>query len=497
MDIVRKMTLASCPESVTELEKMTKEKFKIDFDFCLSYEDPDFDGQLCSLIDIEELPQKAVLKLVRSQSDASSIASDDTIILPHAMTPERTQRWPDVCPVPAFSYEVELILVEGNLNHERTGKTLKLSRGQKHDILETLASKMHSFKAYTSDKDISVVAEALVTTHPCLKEPGTQTGWYGWKNSLKFKMGNFCTKLSRAGYSEVAVNSGKRSRNNPDKQSPHTDIKRPKRAEVNFLPNFPKGEDGSSLERQRLQIVDEVIRTDKNLPLIAKLMQTTFSLRRKEVINDDLPVGEILERWPALKMESQICAEFHRITNINLKIHFYSELDRHVPRLQSLFRKKAARTGKVSEVLDQLFNTYDRQEQVDVNVLRAAVLRALPTYLHEDDSGFLKLWDALSDELQIDNIPVGLLLISATSTDAAVFCPEKVAVVLEGNTVVDFPTFSDAFVMLFALIYGLHLSYPKDLANTFDFIQKVLMGLEDGKLKPRVLSLKNDLLSTE
>nr|XP_020483649.1 uncharacterized protein LOC109978764 isoform X2 [Labrus bergylta]XP_020516972.1 uncharacterized protein LOC110006084 isoform X2 [Labrus bergylta] len=333
------------------------------------------------------------------------------------MTPERTQRWPDVCPVPAFSYEVELILVEGNLNHERTGKTLKLSRGQKHDILETLASKMHSFKAYPSDKDISVVAEALVTTHPCLKEPGTQTGWYGWKNSLKFKMGNFCTKLSRAGYSEVAVNSGKRSRNNPDKQSPHTDIKRPKRAEVNFLPNFPKGEDGSSLERQRLQIVDEVIRTDKNLPLIAKLMQTTFSLRRKEVINDDLPVGEILE--------------FHRITNINLKNHFYSELDRHVPRLQSLFRKKAARTGKVSEVLDQLFNTYDRQEQVDVNVLRAAVLRALPTYLHEDDSGFLKLWDALSDELQIDNIPVGLLLISATSTDAAVFCPEKVAVVLE------------------------------------------------------------------
>uniref|UniRef100_A0A3Q3EJ73 Uncharacterized protein n=1 Tax=Labrus bergylta TaxID=56723 RepID=A0A3Q3EJ73_9LABR len=359
--IALKMTLASRPESVTELEKMTKEKFKIDFDFY-----------------IEELPQKAVLKLVRSQSDASSIASDDTIILPHAMTPERTQRWPDVCPVPAFSYEVELILVEGNLNHERTGKTLKLSRGQKHDILETLASKMHSFKAYPSDKDISVVAEALVTTHPCLKEPGTQTGWYGWKNSLKFKMGNFCTKLSRAGYSEVAVNSGKRSRNNPDKQSPHTDIKRPKRAEVNFLPNFPKGEDGSSLERQRLQIVDEVIRTDKNLPLIAKLMQTTFSLRRKEVINDDLPVGEILE--------------FHRITNINLKNHFYSELDRHVPRLQSLFRKKAARTGKVSEVLDQLFNTYDRQV-IDVNVLRAAVLRALPTYLHEDDSGFLKLWD--------------------------------------------------------------------------------------------------------
>ena len=42
--------------------------------------------------------------------------------------------------------------------------------------------------------------------------------------------------------------------------------------------------------------------TDKDLHLIAKLMQTTFALRRKEVINDNLPLGDIQERWPALKI---------------------------------------------------------------------------------------------------------------------------------------------------------------------------------------------------
>lgn len=259
-------------------------------------------GSCVPFVEIEELPHKAVLKVIRSESDVSSVASDDTIILPHALTPDRTERWPDVFPVPAFSYEVELILGEGNVTYERTGKTLKLSRGQKHGILETLAAKMHSFKAYPNDRDISMVAEALVTKHPCLKEPGSRTGWYGWKNSLKVKMGNYRSKLSRAGFNEVAVNSGKKSRNNPEKQAPHTNIKRPKRAEVNFLPNFPRGEDGASLEQLRLQIVDQVKMSDKNLPLIAKLMQTTFALRRKEVINDDLPVGEILERWPALKI---------------------------------------------------------------------------------------------------------------------------------------------------------------------------------------------------
>jgi len=188
-DIVRKMTLSSRPESVDELKTMMKEKFKLDFDFSLSYEDPDFDGQLSSLLDIEELPQKAVLKVIRYESDASSVASDDTIILPHAMTPDRAERWPDVFPVPTFSYEVEFLLSDGNATYDRTGKSLKLSKGQKHNILETLAGKMNSFTAYPDDKQVSMLAEALVTKHPCLKELGSQTGWYGWENSLKFKMG--------------------------------------------------------------------------------------------------------------------------------------------------------------------------------------------------------------------------------------------------------------------------------------------------------------------
>uniref|UniRef100_A0A667ZMR4 PB1 domain-containing protein n=1 Tax=Myripristis murdjan TaxID=586833 RepID=A0A667ZMR4_9TELE len=484
-DIVRKMTFNSRPESVDELKIMMKEKFRLDGDFSLAYQDPDFDGQLCSLVDIEELPQKAVLKVIRSESDASSVASDDTVILPHAMTPARAERWPDVFPVPTFSHDVEFLLGEGNATYERTGRTLRLSKGQKHDILESLANKMHSFTAYPEDKQFSVVAEALVTKHPCLTEPGSQTGWYGWKNSLKFKMGNYRSKLSRAGIFEVAVNSGKRSRNNPDRQAPHANIKRPKRAEVNFLPNFPRGEDAASLEQLRLQIVDEVKMSDKNLLLIGKLMQTTFALRRKEVIDDEPPVGEILERWPALKIESQICAEFHRISNVNLKNCFFAELDQHTPRFLSLFRKRAARTGKVAEVLSEIFRIYDLQ------------VRCVGFLVLDNDATIVFFIFGRSDEPNIDDVPVGLLLISAYSTDATFFCPERIAVVLEGTMVIDLPTFADAFVMLFALIYALHLSYPKALANTFDFTQKVLMGLEDGKLKPRVLSLKNAILAVE
>ncbi|KAK1887972.1 putative 12-oxophytodienoate reductase 8 [Dissostichus eleginoides] len=169
-------------------------------------------------------------------------------------------------------------------------------------------------------------------------------------------------------------------------------------------------------------------------------MQTTFALRRNEIINDELPVGEILERWPALKMESK--------------------------------------------------------EQGDVHVRRAAVLRALPAYLHEDDSTFLRLWHV--EQSDDPDIAVGLLMINARSTDTTLFCPERIAVVIEGNRVIKLPTLADAFILLFALTFALHLSYPKDLANTFDITQKVLMGLDEGNLKnlkPRVLSLKNELLA--
>ncbi|KAL7826779.1 hypothetical protein AOLI_G00319880 [Acnodon oligacanthus] len=94
-----------------------------------------------------------------------------------------------------------------------------------------------------------------------------------------------------------------------------------------------------------------------------------------------------------------------------------------------------------------------------------------------------------SDEPDISDMSVGLLSISNSSTDATFFCPERTAVVLEGNMVIELSTLADTFVMLFALMYALHLSYPKELANTFDFTQKILMGLEDGKLRPRVLTL--------
>lgn len=49
---------------------------------------------------------------------------------------------------------------------------------------------------------------------------------------------------------------GKRSRRNPDNKALHSNIKRPKHAEVNFLLSFPKGHYPSRLEHLSQAVTD-------------------------------------------------------------------------------------------------------------------------------------------------------------------------------------------------------------------------------------------------
>nr|XP_023657687.1 uncharacterized protein LOC111838687 isoform X2 [Paramormyrops kingsleyae]XP_023657688.1 uncharacterized protein LOC111838687 isoform X2 [Paramormyrops kingsleyae]XP_023657689.1 uncharacterized protein LOC111838687 isoform X2 [Paramormyrops kingsleyae]XP_023657691.1 uncharacterized protein LOC111838687 isoform X2 [Paramormyrops kingsleyae] len=493
-DRARKLKLSSRPASVDALIKIIKEQLEIDLDFSLLYEDPDFDGKLTSLADIEELPEKAVVHISLSE-DSSSTASTD--LLSDVSSPGRLSRWPQgPFPVPTFAFDVELKLQHGNAEYERSNRHLKLTRDLKHDILEKLASTMYSFKAYPNDKEIAKAAEALVAKHPCLKEAGSETGWNGWKNSIKFKMGNYRTKMRRAGCQEVTVNAGKRSRSNPDNEPSHSNIKRPKRAEVNFLPNFPQGKDPSSLDQLRQAIVEEVKKAEKNLPLIRKLMETTFPLRRQTIVMSCPPVKELLDLWPALKMESELYAEFQRITNQNLPNTFYAELDRHLPRLMTLFRQKASKTGKTADALAEILRIHDEQEIHDIHTKRTTVLHALPVYLREDVSGFFRTCTDEADELELDGVEVALFtVISDHDTTSPVhYQPVKISVVIESDAVVSLPRFGEAFLVMFGLIYTLHLSYPKALTNTLEFTQKILLGLESGKLSPRLQTLKNDLV---
>ncbi|KAL7832650.1 hypothetical protein SRHO_G00296680 [Serrasalmus rhombeus] len=128
-----KLILPSRPETVNDLIFEVKNKLELTYDIRLQFQDPDFDNALCNLVNMEDLPSKATIKIVRLvEYDLSSTSTDETVMLSdNTDSPDRLSRWPEVFVVPTFSYEVEYTLKEGNCTFEKEGKSLILTRDQK------------------------------------------------------------------------------------------------------------------------------------------------------------------------------------------------------------------------------------------------------------------------------------------------------------------------------------------------------------------------------
>lgn len=98
-------------------------------------------------------------------------------------------------------------------------------------------------------------------------------------------------------------------------------------------------------------------------------------------------------------------------------------------------------------------------------------------------------------EAELDGFPVGLLTVTCDQHTSPVhYNPVRISVIIESEPVASHTRLSDAFLVIFGLMYALHLSYPKALTNTFEFTQKILLGLDNGRLSPRLQTLKNDLM---
>lgn len=222
-DDIRKLVLPSgIPTTLKELTDVIQETFYIPGSFTVMYQDMDFGGQFFILTSIDDIEDKATLKLVMTKpltitlspgepsdaespvqqqsSDTSSCHSSgsrDTILLSssdESGTSYRSQPWPAEFEIPNFSYDVDIVLEAGNQVYENDGTLLNNPRVTS-SILERLAETIFSYTAYPTGVQILAVVEALVKKYPCLKEPGSVNGLYRWQQRIKYKMGNYRTKL--------------------------------------------------------------------------------------------------------------------------------------------------------------------------------------------------------------------------------------------------------------------------------------------------------------
>ncbi|XP_027019478.2 uncharacterized protein LOC113653841 [Tachysurus fulvidraco] len=359
---IRRVELPQRPQSVDQLKSFLIQMLQIENEkFSLQFEDPDFNNEPCNLNNIKELPaEKATLRLLweavsptQHTEDFNSVSSLDTASLSSNLRNLRSaEQWPSTFNIPTFSLDVELRLRKANEVYQETKKPLNVPRDMKSQILDKIAQAIFEIKAYPDAYEIQSVAAALVEKHPCLTEPGKRTGWDGWVMSIKFKLGNYRAKLKEAGCSEVSVN---RKRKSCEGMTEWAYMKKPKRAEVNFLPNHPEGQTEDSLEKERLAMIDEMKKRKLDLTVIHRHMKETFSLCRKEVVEVQPLVEEIRERWPGLFVKEEICMEFLRICNIDLIKKFSESLDKYTAPLLKLYRKRRDSLGpEMKTLLDKL-----------------------------------------------------------------------------------------------------------------------------------------------
>lgn len=329
-----KLVLSSgIPRTVEELHETVRETFGLVEDFTLHYYDDSF-GDFFTLHSPNQIKDRGTVKAVvipsvvltlipqcenpsdvsslnessssstykttEDQTDGSSLSSDNTVILSPLQSPLKTT-WPDEIVIPLFSVATETVLKNANEVFVQNGTVLN-NTSVKSDIMEKLADYMYSYTAYPTGLQIGEVAEALVKKHPCLTEPGSRNGWMGWMYSLKYKMGNYRSKLRSLGVPEVTCNSLKNK--HPDDKAPAKNIKKARKGEVLFLPHYP-GQDGKEQqELERQQLIDECKK--KNSTAIKDLMCKTFAHRRHDIISQQLSVSDIKDRWPALFDVSQV-----------------------------------------------------------------------------------------------------------------------------------------------------------------------------------------------
>ncbi|KAL2083749.1 hypothetical protein ACEWY4_021522 [Coilia grayii] len=519
--LIRKIRLTKAPESLDELYNELRQKLELVGEFSIQYEDPDFGSALCNLVDIMDLPsEKAVLHILWSNEDISSPLQASTPTRPSSISSLDTasigspdsshslssvirahrrsiSQWPTPFPIPMFSYDVELILRKGNETFEKMGMTLPVTRDVKIEILEKLAQEIFAVKAYPEKHEYESVAAELVKKHPCLKEPGGGTGYAGWTTSIKFKIGNYRSKLRQAGCNEVSVNRRTRRDGEEDHGLWFT-LKKPKRGEVNHVPDHPESYTEEDLEDLRSLLVEAMTKKNKDMEFIRDKMDITFSLRRKEVVEVEPMVTDVLERWPGLFLEEQarhifhgICKEFTRVTTKDLLGTFRAALHMFTPRLLKLYR---ARKGAFSRDMEKLLEELDEQVTSDIALhRRQAALEGLPIFLRENADKFYRTCLATDPEDRwTKGVQMGVLIVLEDDTQHTVI--DNVLVLEEIVVLRDVPDFPTALAYVFGLLYALNMEFPKELKYTFETIQHIFMEMSTD-CSQRVRSFKMKLLS--
>lgn len=77
-------------------------------------------------------------------------------------------------------------------------------------------------------------------------------------------------------------------------------IKKARKGEVNYSPEFPDGETLETLRAHKQLLLDESCKREPNKAVLTQKMAITFALRRWEIITRPTTLEVFMSEWPVL-----------------------------------------------------------------------------------------------------------------------------------------------------------------------------------------------------
>ncbi|KAL6463154.1 hypothetical protein MHYP_G00275450 [Metynnis hypsauchen] len=123
---------------------------------------------------------------------------------------------------------------------------------------------------------------------------------------------------------------------------------------------------------------------------------------------------------------------------------------------------------------------------------REVAIRCMVVYLGEKEEDLFKEY---VDGEDMSKALAGEVMKIMVNKAARTSDPASATIVIEATEVLRGLDLARACALLMGLFYALNLSYPRQLRHTFEVFQKLLLELDGLKASPKVMSLKQKLLS--
>lgn len=362
-------------------------------------------------------------------------------------------------------------------------KTGQLNSNLQNEFIRDICTAILNHTMYPTKAERVQIAKLIVSKYPCMKDKKILENSTTW-GSLEVKIMNRMKKLQRP--KRLAADcSGERKGAKPGKRAKHSLDSWSKK------PPLPEGETLDTLKNY----------IERQLPSIGKkrdvktqrdFLDHTYALRRIQILDNPLPIKEVLNSYPPLKQFVHLKGELCRIFE-----------DDDIPQnIRSKYQKTwGPKIIKYAEMKREL-NSY-------LDAMKAALAEDGVNHTEIKDQTVLVLINKLLKQKgKGPQQEVFTILPRTASVDAEIasflqpqivaigdgFDFDKLYIVSEGMTICTIPHQSivDSIVALLSSFYIFNMAY-KDSKAILTFLEQALMGIGRGQTLLSVNTLFNDI----